>query len=199
MPLYGGREALCLLYEVSIHLDVPLPLTLYWYYALFLFNTAPLAASQPTPPSLPLLSAAAYTRHRPCVLCLSASLSLSFDWLSVVRPALCWHRPLLLHGLPHSFLSPFSHFVTMATTTTQTDRDGKPDQYTIASVATPQRTAAEAECKRVATQGMMIGSGLAVGASYLVHKLLEANCQPALTQHAATTCSTLVDDSPYSL
>ena len=59
----------------------------------------------------------------------------------------------------------------MATATSQSDRQ-QPERYTLASVATPQRTVAEAECKRVATQAMVIGSGVAVGALFLVHKML---------------------------
>ena len=81
----------------------------------------------------------------------------------------------------------FPSISSMATVTTQSDRDRQPERYTIASLATPQRTAAEAECKRVATQGMLIGSGIAVGVSYFAHKMMEASCQFKLRTHSSNT------------
>jgi len=57
----------------------------------------------------------------------------------------------------------------------------QPDRITVASLAPPQRTQAEAECKRQSTQGMMGGAGGALAGSYLAHKLMESSSPAYVT------------------
>jgi hypothetical protein len=91
---------------------------------------------------------------------------------------------LLLCSLPDfTLFALFPSLLTFLHTMSATQHAGQPERITVASLAPPQRTAAEQECKKQSTQGMMIGSGGTFVASYLAHKAAEANCQPPTPPH----------------
>ena len=132
----------------------------------------------PPPPFLPALIASLCALPR-CplfhILQLSALLCNSIN-TRVVAASFALHSLLRRSSrLSFSFCSsaPLAHAAAMSSAHQQ-----QPERITVASLAPPQRMQAEAECKRVSSQGMAVGAAGAFGASFATHKLLEANCTP---------------------
>ena len=74
----------------------------------------------------------------------------------------------------------------------------QPERLTIASLAPPQRTQAEAECKRQSSQGLLIGAGASLGVSYVLHKLLEANSPAYVTLSRNAKYAAAIGQTPHS-
>ena len=135
--------------------------------------------SSPSPPPPPLVS----TDLPPLYSTVASSRATeSFALAVATSPSHCWTAVLLLPPLLCSAAAALFCSPPSMSSASHSQQPG-PERLTIASLAPPQRTQAEAECKRQSTQGLLVGSGAALGLAYLTHKALEANCQPPTAPH----------------